>query len=54
MELLKVKEIAKIMNVTPKMIYDLHRKWMLKFVKVGRGTRIERSELERYIVDNTK
>lgn len=52
MELLKIKEAARILSVTAKTIYALHKKGALAFVKVGKGTRIERAELARFIEAN--
>jgi len=49
MELVKIKDAARILSVTPKTIYALHSKGELHFVKIGKGTRIEREELARFI-----
>lgn len=50
-ELLKVDEVAKILKVTRKSVYDLMRAERLPYVVVGvtRGRRIRRSALEAFL-----
>lgn len=46
----KVKDVAKILSVNPKTIYDYIKKGKLKSVKLGGGIRrIEDTELEKFI-----
>ena len=55
-ELLKIEEVAKILKVTRKSVYDLMRAKRLPYVVVGvsRGRRIRRSALNAFLNDTDR
>lgn len=48
LELLTIEEFAQLFNISPRSVYSLIACGVVRRVKVGRLTRIHRSEIERY------
>ena len=46
-QLLKVSEVAKILNVNKMTVYFLIKQEVIKSIKIGRSIRIPKSEVER-------
>ena len=46
-QLLKVSEVAKMLNLNKMTIYSLIKSDVIKSVKIGRSVRIPKSEVER-------
>ena len=55
-ELLKVNEVAQILRITRKSVYDLMKAGLLPYVVVGvsRGRRIRRSALNAFLGDKNR
>jgi len=52
--LLTVADVAGELNVHRTTVYAILRRRLLKRVKIGRATRISRTELDRYLNRNTR
>lgn len=48
LELLTIEEFSQLFNISPRSVYSLIATGVVRRVKVGRLTRIHRSEIERY------
>ena len=53
MKLLKIPEVADILNVSEQHIYNLIRRGELQKTKIGGATRIKEGEVKNYIDENT-
>jgi excisionase family DNA binding protein len=50
--LLKATEVAKILNVSRAMAYQLMQRGEIRTVSIGSAKRVRREDLERYIQEN--
>jgi excisionase family DNA binding protein len=52
-EFMKLKTVAELLQVSVKTLYDRRRRGELRFTKIGSHNRITRTELDRFIKENT-
>lgn len=52
-EFMKLKAVAELLQVSVKTLYDRRRRGELRFTKIGSHNRITRTELDRFIKENT-
>jgi excisionase family DNA binding protein len=53
-EFMKLKTVAELLQVSVKTLYDRRRRGELRFTKIGSHNRITRTELDRFIKENTE
>ncbi len=52
-ELLTVKDVAGLLRVSRKTVYDLFYKGELESIQIGRARRVTREALERFLDEHT-
>lgn len=53
MELLRPEEVARILNVTRRTVYQYARERILPFVQLRKAIRFKRSDIEKFIEERT-
>ncbi len=51
--LLTVKDTCKLLSISRSSLYELIKEGALPIIKIGRSTRIRRSDIEKFVADLT-